>query len=1170
MNPRELADGAVFYADLHIHSRFSRATAKGIAPETLACAAAAKGLAVIGTGDLTHPEWLRELEGKLEPAGNGFYRLKGPVIGAALAALAKGAVPPAAAAALGLDPGPGGPGRAPLGIQGILGLPGAGGAGAALFTPTGEISCIYKQGGRARKIHLVVWCPTLEGARAVSGVLGALGNVRSDGRPILGLSARDAVEAVLTADPAAQVIPAHVWTPWFSLFGSMSGFDDPGECFLDLAGEIRALETGLSSDPYMNRLVSRLDPYALVSSSDAHSPDKLGREATVIAGPPDVRALAGALRGGPELLGTVEFFPEEGKYHLDGHAGCGPAMTPEETRRLRGICPACGKPLTVGVLNRVMELADRQAPPEGSLRPDWHILPLREIAGQCLGRGPGTVAAREAEGRLLAAFGSEYGVLLEASLDDLEAAGGTLLRLAIQRMREGRVTARGGYDGVFGTVEAVGEEDRREHGGPQGLFGPGPRGGRSVRKAPVPDLRGRAGPPPAPEAAGTGSGLSPAVAGAPGPDGGAGRAEPAGTVARAAPAGTVPGAGRFPGAEPPVQGGLEFRRALPRIGDMVAPGGLLLAGPSPRTDGPPARPPLPFRPLAPLPPLPTLPVTFGEGYAQPATALFPDPAPPLPGAPAGGTDCAPALPADSRYSPGAEAREATGTEAGGVPAPAPPVARDGLIRRPDGTFFEELNEAQLHCATFGGNSLLVAAGPGSGKTRVLLARSLWLMDRGIALPGEMLLTTFTRKAAEAIADRLAEARGGTTGIRVGTLHSMALDFLRKGGEEPRLASGEFLVEVAAEAVKGTRISPKNLLSLVSRLKNLALPLATGDPREDRAIAEYGGALVSAGLMDFDDLVAEAARLSSRGLRSGFRAVLADEAQDLSPLEYGFLKALAGEASLTAIGDPAQCIYGFRGALPSLEDALHRDRPDLQVSSLALNYRSTPVINAASELFRRHGGSARISALASGGAGRRIVRAQLDSPLTEAVYVARRIKEHLGGLLPGGSARGGGDAMEGLTLGDIAVIYRLRVQGQEILKTLLEEGIPCQISGDDGESAQDGLDLKAEKVSLLTIHAAKGLEFRLVFVTGLDEGLCPYSPPSEVGAGFDRTAEEERLFYVALTRAKELLYLTRVRHRRIHGRVLSGRPSPFWERIPAAVAKDVTARTIITVRPAPLF
>jgi superfamily I DNA/RNA helicase/PHP family Zn ribbon phosphoesterase len=1249
----------VFFADLHIHSRFSRATAKTLAPETLAASAAAKGLALVGTGDLTHPQWLDELDAKLELSDGGFYRLKKSVLDTALSR----APDPKGAASV---QDPGGP---PGGVRGIRGQNGSGGASGTLFTPTGEISCIWKQGGRARKVHLVVWCPTLEGARKVSGRLGSLGNVRSDGRPILGLSARDALEAVLDADHGARVVPAHVWTPWFSLFGSMSGFDDPEECFGDLTGEIAALETGLSSDPYMNRLVSRLDRYALVSSSDAHGPDKLGREATLIAGAPESAALRAALAGGPELLGTAEFFPEEGKYHLDGHSGCGPAMTPEETRRHKGICPACGKPVTVGVLNRVMELADRTAPPEGSLLPDWHILPLRELLGQCLGRGPDTLGPRDAEARLLREFGSEYRVLLETSLADLEVAGGALLRLAIERMREGKVTAAGGYDGVFGTVEAVSESDRRELGGQGALFDAGRRGRGPVRKNPSPSgggpsggNTGAGGGPGGSSDTGGGSGGASGASGGSGGASGAGGGSggisgsgngsasalsgalgPCGLAAsviaglagaadgKAAPEGAVDrdgaGVGDVPEADPLfglIDKGVSEIHAYFSV-EPDHPEGLRREH-APRHQGGPSRASESGReaPLgaaaralkAPAPPHsggglfdaggPLEDSRAGHAGRAPnrararvveAGGLFGDgrlagtarqPAhtfqPPLswPAATPTGTRRAPdspepdvpaGIPGNGRVPGAADAPVASGdlkSPVAGAPGPARPGAGEGVGPLSAG-MLADLNEAQLSCATFGGDTLLVAAGPGSGKTRVLLARAAWLMDRGVAAPGEMLLTTFTRKAAQTLAERLATTGGGQGGAgmpRTSTLHAAALEFLRRGGEDPRIAPEEALDEIAAEAAKGAPISARNLLALISRMKNLELPPGSSDSDVDRAVARYGKALEAAGLADFDDLVALALKLAARGFVSGLKFVLADEAQDLSPLEYGFLKALARGASLTAIGDPAQCIYGFRGAVPSLRLALARDRPDLHVSSLPLNYRSTPVISAASELFRRDDGIARRSALP--GRGRRIVRAQLDSSLTEAVYVARCIKEHLGGLLPGGSSKSGGDAMDGLTLGDIAVIYRLRVQGQELLKTLLEEGIPCQISGGDGEGAQDGLDLKAEKVSLLTIHAAKGLEFRLVFVTGLDEGLLPYVPPAEMGSAFDRGSEEERLFYVALTRARELIYLTRVRRRRIHGRLLSGRPSPFWERIPAAVARDVTARSVMTAKPRPLF
>ncbi|MDR2349232.1 MAG: endonuclease Q family protein, partial [Deltaproteobacteria bacterium] len=455
------------YADLHVHSRHSRATSPSTNPRTMREAALRKGLSLVGTGDLTHPAWLSELKESLELSPEtGFYFQK----------------------------------DAPGGEKGPF------------FVPTGEVSCIYKQDGKTRKIHLVLLSFDLEGAERIGKALGARGNVTSDGRPILGLSARDVLEITLTADPEAIVIPAHVWTPWFSLFGSMSGFDEVSECFKDLTPRVKALETGLSSDPAMNRLVSRLDEYLLVSSSDAHGPDNLGREATVIGGELSRQTLKSALTTGEGLLGTVEFFPEEGKYHLDGHASCGPALTPAETKKLKGICPVCGKRLTTGVLSRVMELADRTVPPPGLLLPDWHIFPLKELLGQVLGKGPDTKTVNEARAKVIRAFGSEYEFLLDAPLDEIEDFGGALLRLAAERTRKGEVKTRGGYDGVFGTVEAVTREDREADLGRNSLFSDegGKRTGRSFPpRAPRPLFekdpeKPPAGPAPAPGARGGG------------------------------------------------------------------------------------------------------------------------------------------------------------------------------------------------------------------------------------------------------------------------------------------------------------------------------------------------------------------------------------------------------------------------------------------------------------------------------------------------------------------------------------------------------------------------------------------------------------------------------------------------------------------------------------------
>ncbi|MDR1608074.1 MAG: UvrD-helicase domain-containing protein, partial [Deltaproteobacteria bacterium] len=410
-----------YFADLHIHSRYSRATSQAITPETLAFWARRKGLALIGTGDLTHPSWLAELQEKMVPNDEGFYVLKD-------------------------DPR------------------------SCRFVPTGEVSAIYKQDGRTRKIHLVIIAPDLAAATRFSQALEARGNVRSDGRPILGLSARNILEIALTADPNMIVVPAHIWTPWFSLFGHNSGFDRLEDCFLDLSSHITALETGLSSDPAMNRLVSALDRYHLISSSDAHSADKLGREATVLAGTPSRTDLWRALTTGTGLLGTVEFYPEEGKYHLDGHANCGPALTPDQTKEVKGICPVCGRPLTIGVLNRVLELADREEP--GPRLPDWHILPLPELLGQALGHGPTSRAVTESYEKLLEIWPSELAILMDAPLDEILANAGSLVALGVERTRSGDILAQGGYDGQFGTIEVISPRDREQARGQGHLFAP--------------------------------------------------------------------------------------------------------------------------------------------------------------------------------------------------------------------------------------------------------------------------------------------------------------------------------------------------------------------------------------------------------------------------------------------------------------------------------------------------------------------------------------------------------------------------------------------------------------------------------------------------------------------------------------------------------------------------
>ncbi|GAM11699.1 putative protein [Geobacter sp. OR-1] len=417
-----------YIADLHIHSPYSRATSKESSLAGLAGWAGIKGINVVGTGDFTHPAWFGKLQEELEPAEAGFFRLKD----------SRSVVAPLAGISLPEQP--------------------------VRFMLSAEVSCIYKRHGQVRKVHNLLYVPDFASAGRINARLAAIGNVVSDGRPILGLDSRDLLEIVLEEAPEGFLVPAHIWTPWFSLFGSKSGFDSIEECFGDLSMHIFALETGLSSDPAMNRLISGLDRFALISNSDCHSPQKLGREANLFSTGFDYFSMRDAIRGNRRetFSATIEFFPEEGKYHADGHRDCRVCLEPVESRWLNGRCPVCGRALTIGVLHRVMELADRDEPrlPEDAPAV-FSLIPLPEIISEILGVG---VASKKVAGqfaRIVARFGSEFDLLLKTELDGISRFS-PVLGEAVARIRNSRVIRRSGYDGEFGVIKVFSEEEKKE------------------------------------------------------------------------------------------------------------------------------------------------------------------------------------------------------------------------------------------------------------------------------------------------------------------------------------------------------------------------------------------------------------------------------------------------------------------------------------------------------------------------------------------------------------------------------------------------------------------------------------------------------------------------------------------------------------------------------------
>lgn len=1136
----------MYIADLHIHSRYSRATSKDCVPEQLELWARKKGIDLLGTGDFTHPAWRQELADKLEPAKDGLYRLK-----------EEHRIKD----------------RAPVGN------------GFPRFVVSGEISSIYKKNGRVRKVHNLILLPGLAEAERLSKRLEAIGNIHSDGRPILGLDSRDLLEITLEVCPKAIFVPAHIWTPHFSMFGAFSGFDTVEECFEDLTPHIRAFETGLSSDPPMNWRVSALDRFQMLSHSDAHSPSKLGREADLLEISMSYDGLYEAVQEGQGLAGTIEFFPEEGKYHYDGHRKCHLCLSPKEAEAYQGMCPVCKKKLTLGVSHRVEQLADRD---EGFIRPQAaafeSLVPLPEVIGASMGIGAASVKVQRRYEEMLAGLGTEFGILRQVPIEEIRDSAGRQIAEGIRRLREGKVRRFPGFDGEYGRIQLFAPSELEELEGQMSLF--------------------------------SGIGICPGDCAETeaGREGKTDRAEQ-------------------------VDGKEQIGRAG-RIDGKEQSGGKGQTGGERRAEG--------------------------RRGAAPGRAA----------APAGEPDRTD-VPADK-----------SGVPAAGVPAIT-------------------LDEGQLKAVRSIAPKTAVIAGPGTGKTRTLVARILYLLQERRVKPADIMAVTFTRKAAREMEERL-EAQLGKGSrarrVRVGTFHGLCYDQLRTLGEDFSLAGEDVALELVREAAQelGVEKSPGTLRQMISRRK-------TGSAGADKARAADGGLeavdmdqldrlaglyqerLTALRALDLDDLLLEALKRAEQEDARPIPYLLVDEFQDISPLQYRLIQAWSrGGRELFIIGDPDQAIYGFRGAAPECFCRFCQEEK-AETICLRRNYRSTPqILKASAALFDQtekegsgyalrlsDGGEGPLEPVQGPGPGVRLVEAVSEK--AEAVFIAKEIRRMIGGIDMLDAQEDCAPERNGSprSFSDIAVLYRSHRQAGILEECLQKEGIPYLVTGREDFleadkvrgslsffrsllDAEDHLSRKlclkllwgiaeeeistcpydalakkyrskcrrgdpvkvwelwrkdmelveddaikkltamavfcrnmeemlsmlamgkesdlrragsrrysADTVTLMTMHASKGLEFPAVFLFGIREGILPpgyvareaalqpgggsfFGPlASDRGTEKDRDArmeEERRILYVAMTRAKEELILT-----------ASGELSPFIRPLPAKVLIKERAR-----------
>jgi uncharacterized protein (TIGR00375 family) len=1018
-----------FHADLHIHSKYSRATSRDLDLERLFWWAARKGVRVVGTGDCVHPAWLAEIKDKLVPEGNGLFRLR-PEIETALWET----LPPVC--------------RRPVSFM--------------LCT---EISTIYKKGDRTRKIHHLIYAADLDATDRLATSLARIGNIASDGRPILGLDSRNLLEIALESGPDSYLVPAHIWTPWFAALGSQSGFDSIEECYGDLAGHIFAVETGLSSDPAMNWRISSLDRFRLTSNSDAHSPGKLGREATRFSCEPDYFAIRRALETGEGYVGTVEFFPEEGKYHMDGHRACGVRLDPKETIALGGRCPVCGRPVTVGVAHRVEALADRseaEAMPPATAGVVSSLVPLPEILSEMVGSGVASKAVSHTYDRTIAALGPELAVLEDLAVEDV-AKVHPLLGEAVTRLRSGDVIRLAGYDGEYGVIRLFQDGELERLAGNQLLFD-APLFSRTRRVKP--EAEKAPGEAPAPQEAPEmrPSGRDGVLAGL---DTDQARAAEAVDGPLMVVAG--PGSGKT-------------RMLTHRIAHLVlergVPAGSCLA------------------------------VTFTRKATEELRTRLAG----LLG------EKAQAVTVHSFHSLGLAILRAH-------------TDRVGLSAD-----FRIASEAERKAA--------LADALGVSSTRAArLVKAVSVLKRSGAKGAH------EEAEARIVLDRIGRAQGR---VDFDDLVLLSADLLEADATIAAAWQARFPHIVADEFQDVDEQQYRLLRLLAGESENLCV---IGDP--DQAIYGFRGADAACFACFGRDFPAAPTLRLTRNYRSTGTIVTAATGFIGAPSEIvrplGKPITVHAAANEAAEGDfVAATIESLLGG----HDLLTANRKGgetpagrpLGFADCVVLYRTDAQAAALRNAFDRAGIPFMKSSPApiAGHPGVTAILAGLDA--AEGPNLAARI----------------GQAAENARRtekADVAALAEARGWLTTLAASDKVAGDPVRLGEAVALSTEaDFRDARADRVSLMTMHAAKGLEFPVVFVVGMEAGIVPFSWGAATPEEDATDAEERRLFYVAMTRAKDRLFLTRARERSWRGAVRALPASPFLGEIGAHLTvSDVGGR-----------